>query len=205
MSISYPDDPPPEPGFSRAQIQIRNVAPSSTNTSSLKQKRSHLGANRWAGTLVVDDMDQSRAPEWTAWITKMSGHTGTFRLGDPGYPGPRGDVQNTGTVWQTSAASGPDQTWVIAEGYQPNATIFRRGDQVEINGDLKIIGKDVQTNDNGRALMHVIPRVRDTNIEGQDIIHENPRGLFRLDQAVSQWDDRTILTMLEFPILEVVE
>lgn len=203
MTISYPDDPPPEPGFTRAQLQIQSITTSSQNPSSLQRRTETLKQNRWAGNLVVNDMPQSKAKAWKAWVMRMTGKVGSFKLGDPGYPGPQGDVSKKGTIERT-AEDNENVTWIVGKNYEPNTTIFKQGDQIEIDGDLKIVVEDVKTDTSGRCFFHVIPRIRDNQIEGQAIKHDNPKGEFRLDQSISQWDDETIMSMLEFPIVEVI-
>lgn len=210
MAIDFKADPPPSPGFQRAQIRLQNVSYRSTAGGNLVNKRYGLGTNRWAGTMQVDEMDQTEARAWKAWVVSMTGQRGEFRLSDPGYPGPSGDVSqqgyvDTGVVRNRSAEDVNRQNWVVGEGYTPNTTVFEFGDQIEIAGELKIIVSDtVETTSSGRCLIRFLPHLRATGFDKEPIVHDNPKGSFMLDQSVSKWDDETIRTMLEFPIIEKV-
>lgn len=198
MSISFPSNPPPSPGFSQAQIRIRNVVQQNTIQFNLDQQKNNLGRNKWAGNLTVDRMPESQARQWKAWMTSMRGKRGTFKVGDPGYFGPYGNVSNQGTVKSIPA----NKNFVIGEGYAGSTTIFKRGDMVEISDELKIIIRDITTESNGNALLAFVPPIRDTSSAGQSIIHTDPKGEFRFDTNSPRWNDETVITNMDFPIME---
>lgn len=199
MSITFPEDPPPEPGFSQAQLRIRNAVQQHTNKFNLDQRKNILGYGKWSGTLSVNDIDSTQSRKWKAWISSLNGKRGTFKVGDPAYDSAQGDVSNTGSVRRVT-----DSRKIVIEGYSGDTTIFKVGDQIEINDELKIIVQDdVTTNSQGKSPVKILPPLGDTNVAGNTVTHDNPKGLFRLDSNNVMWSDRTTLTDIKFPIMEV--
>lgn len=202
MALTWPSAPPPTPGFEQAQIQLRSATAQSNSQFNFGDQRFSHGAMKWQGSLTLPEMTQDDAREWKAWVTGLAGKTGTFKLGDPGYFGPFGDVQNQGTVQFVPQPN--TGFYLVGEGYQANTMIFQRGDMVEVGGELKIIVQDITTTDTGNALLLFMPRLHNTNQRGNNIIHDQPKGTFRLNQNLNRWDDQTIMTQLEFGISEAV-
>lgn len=202
MTITFPQNPPPEPGFQQAQIAIRSVVPTSQNNFNFAQSNNNFGANKWTGSLTLPEMRQDQARDWKAWLVSLRGKQGTFKVSDPGYFGPRGAVRNQGTV--TSVPQPDKGFYLSADGFQANTEIFKFGDQFEINGELKTVVQDIESGDTGSALLVFLPRLHDTNVVGKSIIYDQPQGTFQLDENLIQWEDQTVMSRIDFPITEAV-
>jgi hypothetical protein len=200
--VTFPDTTPPQPGFDSAELAIRNVVQETSNNFNMVQRKNTIGSAKWTGSLTLPQMEQAQAREWKAWLTRMRGQRGTFRLGDPGYFGPYGSVNNKGIVDQVPLADKYGH-YLSTSGYESNKTIFKKGDQFEINNELKICVKDIESSNNGDALLIFMPRLRDTNVTGGSIIYDQPQGEFRLGQNLNQWDDRTVISNIDIDVMEV--
>jgi hypothetical protein len=200
--VTFPDTKPPEPGFESAELAIRNVVQETSNSFNMVQRKNAIGNAKWTGSLTLPQMKQDQARKWKAWLTRMRGQRGTFRLGDPGYFGPYGSVNNQGTVKKVPLSN--DKGYYLdVSGYGANKTVFKKGDQFEINNELKICVKDIESSNNGDALLIFMPRLRDTNVTGQSIIYDQPEGEFRLGENLNQWDDRTVISNIDIDVMEV--
>lgn len=200
MGITFPNNPPPEPGFSQAQIRIQNIVQSSTNQFNLNKRSNTLNENKWAGSLTVDRMKESEARQWKAWLTSMRGQRGTFKVSDPLYSGPYGNVSNQGTVDSVPISS--KGNFLAVSGFDSNTTIFKEGDQFEVDGELKLCVRDSETNNSGEALLTFLPALHNTSVSGKTIKYQDPKGTFRLDENNVMWEDEKLLTSIEFSIME---
>jgi hypothetical protein len=197
--VSFPDNPPPSPGFNQVQMGVRNVVAETEQKFNLHRQQHDYGTSKWVGSLKLPVMTQDKARDWKAWVTSMRGSRGSFKISDPAYDGPRGDVSQSGTV-----VSVPNSLYLLGKGFESNvSSLFKRGDQIEVNDRLKIILESIDSTENGKALISVAPRIRNKNIDGDTINISQPNGKFRLGDNVIQWDEETIITRLDFPIMEV--
>lgn len=198
QAIGY--NPPISPNFKQVQMSIRSVVAQNNEVLSFRTNKKSFGYSKWVGSFVLPDMTEDQAREWKAWLTKI-GAQGVFYVGDPDYFGPDGNVSHAGVVQQTT----DDRSILIGKAFEPNVTnLFKKGDQFEVNKELKIVTKNVDSDSLGRAQLVFEPSLRNTNIRGKKIVIDEPKGEFRLDEGLSQWEDQNVLTQIDFPFEEVV-
>jgi len=183
--ITYPHNPPAEPGPIRVTMRAHKVAAMNTSPFTFGQEVFAWDGERWALDAALPPMREAEAEAWIAWRLALRGVVGTFHFGDPMRAAPRGTV--TGSP-------------VVDGGGQTGATLATRGwDGELLAGDNIQIGSgssarlykvlaDAATDSDGEAALEIFPRLREGPADGAPIVTSNPVGLFRMADNDWSWD-----------------
>jgi len=169
-----------------------------------QQTYEHQG-QRWKAMVTLPMMKRAQAEQWLSAMAQLNGRKGTFLLGDPDAPTPRGDGRGTPIV------SGANQTGntLLTTGWLLGITgILKAGDYFQIgtgtNARLHKLLFDTNSDGSGNATLTFWPNLRYAPSTGQAIIIQNAMTQFRLD-APFGWDANEVSTYsVQFSVTEAL-
>ena len=138
-----------------------------------------LGAPRWTFEVSTGVMKLDEAPQWEALVQRLRGRVNRVRAWDwrreqpltkaPGALGsPTVRVDATGNTVQT-------------QGWTPSITgILLAGSRFSVNGELKSLSVDADSDSSGRATLSFEPPLRATAPAGGALVLVKPTALFIL-------------------------
>lgn len=133
-----------------------------------------LPGARWAATLNFSNMTPSVARSFIAFLLKLKGPAGRFRLFDHSNPTTRGSGSTTGTY---PAVSGANQVGnaILTSGWTPTSlNLLLPGDYFQIGEELKMITAAAQSNSGGLSTLEFDPPIRNAPADGSNIIIQKP-------------------------------
>lgn len=183
MAISYPLELPSSPGFTNIVFSKRSaVAVTESPWSFASQVQVHSG-QRWEAQASLPPMTRDQAENWQCTFLQLNGREGTFYLGDPLNTTPRGNWSGIPVI------NGPLQTGQVLDlrGLVPGATI-EPGDMFQVGTRLyKYIGLETAiANGGGLVSLDIWPRLRESPADGEAVITDSPKGIFRLQDDYSE-------------------
>jgi hypothetical protein len=137
-----------------------------------------LGPPRWTATMTTGPLPRAELPLWEALVDKLDGAVNRIRIWDHRRPGAVG--LSLGTPVVRVASTG---TSVATEGWVANVTGIRKaGDYVGIgiNGELKRLVADVNSDALGRATLHFRPPLRAAADVGMPLVLVRPTARFMM-------------------------
>lgn len=154
-----------------------------------------LPGARWVASLVFENMTPSVAREFMAFLLKLKGPAGRFRLHDHSNPTPRGVAATTGTY---PLVEGVNQFgnqiytkgWVSETGGQ-----LLPGDYFQVGEELKMVTSSFYSNSSGKGSIEFEPPLRQTPIDSSNIILTEPTCVMRLsdDEQITWLNAESIL------------
>lgn len=207
MAITYPLVAPSAPGVARATLRAANVVGASRSPFTGQQQVQRHQGQWWAADielppLVGDDMS---AP-WLAFLLSLRGQFGTFLMGDPGKPQPRGVA--TGSPVVNGANQSGEQLSV--SGFTASvAGILKAGDYLQLGSGgsarLHTVLADANSDGSGRVTLDIWPRLRSAPANGSAVIVRNPVGVWRLASSDTSWiREPAFQTGLRFSAVEAL-
>jgi len=200
---TWPIDPPASLCFAAIEVARQAVTGLSVSPYTLSQEAYEWPGQGWALSVSLPlNADRRQQRELDAFLARLSGRVGTFRMALPDHDAPAGVVQNP--VLIEAAAARADS---VAVEHRFNAElwlwpVFAVGDVVEIGSAIHMITAvetvadwisdglmdfTVPTNGAGgwsaapiRQRAWFWPRLRAAAAEGDVVEAINPRGLWRL-------------------------
>jgi hypothetical protein len=173
--IAFPDKPAPR------QIELGMndmVAVSSSPFTGSTQAQAWPGADLWDASIALPKLTAEDAAVWSAFFGECRGRLNVFYLADPTYTGPRGTVKGSPVV------SGVNNAMAIAlntKGWTPSSfRLLLPGDYLQLGNRLHRVLDQVNSDTNGDATISIWPSIREATTDGQAVILNNPKGLFRL-------------------------
>lgn len=137
-----------------------------------------LPGARWILSATWQNLCETDARIFKAWLAKLRGAAGRFYGYDLSYRGPRGTANADGTVFGAGQTGGSIVTaWA-------GATItgwLMPGDYVEIAGELKIVTAQVDIDGSNHATIAIEPPMRTSPANGSAVDVLNPTAVFRLE------------------------
>jgi len=116
-----------------------------------------LPGARWRAIITYNALSDANARILKAFLSKLSGSAGRFYCWDFGHENPAGIGTGTPLV------DGASQTGksLDTKGWTPSQTgILKAGDYFTVNGELKIMTADVDSDVSGDATLVFIPALR---------------------------------------------
>jgi hypothetical protein len=134
-----------------------------------------------------------------AWAVLQEGSVPIPNDGTFGYYG-----EHTGTTLSVTSSNTTGSTTLATRGWLPNQfRLLMPGDCLQVGYRLHRVLDVVNSDENGMAQISIWPSLREVPTDGEAIILNNPKGLFRLATNKRTWSsDYTRLTNLSFQILE---
>ena len=209
MTITYPIDFPTDVGLTDAVLRIRTSNARSQSPFSFSEQIYSWAGQRWEIEAQLPRMKREQAEIYHCFLTKLKGRMGTFTMYVPSAREPRGVYQQTaehhlltelGDMLKTESndhilvefgssivVKGASQTGstLIVDGFGANQNnVLRCGDFFQLgtgsNTRLYKILNDVNSDDSGSATLDIFPNLRRSPDDNQELILDNPKGLFRL-------------------------
>lgn len=156
---------------------IRMISNTKTYKSTFNgsSKTARFNGTTWALTLGYNNLDWE-IPALSAFMFSLDGSSGRVmlppfhKMGAPARGNPKiGQANQSGRILQT-------KDWL------PNQVVLKVGDFFSVNDELKIITKDVVSDDNGLAVLEFAPWLRESPDLDAEIVTEIPTGRFKLEE-----------------------
>lgn len=187
MAVTYPLSLPSSPGFAALDV-LRPVAVVGSNMSpyTLSQQVQAYQGQRWEFSTPLPPMDIADSSEWEAFFLNLNGTEGTFLMGDPTRPTPRGSAA---VAPGTPVIDGAGQT-----GYDINidglplsvAGYLLKGDLVQFGtaatARLYKLKANANSDGTGKAVLSLWPRVFTPPMDGSAVVVSGAKGVFRLSE-----------------------
>jgi hypothetical protein len=197
---------PAKPGLRSVQYSAADaVAIVSSPFTGQTQAQQWPGADMWMWTVTLPPLTAAQADDWVSMLLEMRGMANALQQGDPMHVSPRGAAIGAGVPvvngGVTVVAGG--QTLYTRAWAANKARVLVPGDHLQVGYRLHRVIDPVNTDGSGHAPINIWPSLREVPTDGEPIVLNNPRGLFRLATNKRDWSaDMTRLTRLSFPIME---
>lgn len=170
---------PPTPGIRELQLDMNDTAAASRSPfTGTEQIQAWPGADWWEATITLPPLTEDDAAAWTAFLGELRGIVNVFYLSDPLRRHPKGTPRGAPVIRGVNAAMA---TTLNLKGFTPNT--YRHllpGDQMQIGKRLHRVLNVVNSDADGDATAVLWPSLREATADGDPIVLNNPRGLFRL-------------------------
>lgn len=197
--IALPSSPAPK----SVQMEMNNVvaAPTSPFTGSTLQTLAWSGGDYWTAQIALPKLRPHEIATWNAFLAECRGRLNAFLLGDSSYKGAQGNPQGVPVV---SGAQSPMATILSTKGWTPNSfRLLLPGDYLQVGYRLHRVLDVVNSDSSGHASISIWPSLRDPLTDGQGIVLNNPRSLFRMqDNKQTMLVDETRLGATSFNVVE---
>lgn len=233
MAITYPLDYPVTIGISDSNLQARSATGLSESPFTFAQQTYEWPGSMWMLDIQMPLMNRDQAREYTAFLSKLYGRTGTFTIIPPCVKQTAGfffwevssdallteggdtiitEGGDTIVAQYSPTVDGADQTGncLNIDGLPVSETnVFRADDFIQIgtgsNTRLYQILEDIDTDADGKATLPIFPKLRKSPADDEVIIYTNPKGLFRLSVDTSSYpSNNNCLFSISFTAMEVV-
>lgn len=175
--------------IARATLKAANVVGVSRSPFTGSQQVQRHQGQWWAADIELPPLvGHDLSAPWLAFLLSLRGQYGTFLMGDPGKPQPRG-VATGAPVVDGANQSGEQLT---VRGFTANVTgILKAGDYIQLGSGgsarLHTVLMDANSDSTGRVTLAVWPRLRTSPANGSAVVVRNPVGLWRLAQSETSW------------------
>ncbi len=154
------------------------------------QAQTYPGQIRHA-QVSVENRNREDAEDWVGFLNALNGCGGTFLMGDPlGIRPRRGST--TGVTVRGSNQSG--STLLVNTTQINEVNWASRGDWLQIGAGsssrLYKVTMPANTDSNGYTSLEIWPSLRMTPTNGQSIVMNNPKGLFRLSSGTFDYSEQ---------------
>jgi len=136
-----------------------------------------LPGSRWLATLQYPALTETDARIMIAFLASLRGMSGRFTLFDHSHRTPAGVATGSPLVNGASQTGGT----LITDGWTINTTgILKAGDYIGVNGELKLVIADANSDAGGNATLSIEPPLRASPANNAVITTDSPTGTFRL-------------------------
>ena len=143
-----------------------------------------------------------QAQEWIAFLMALRGRAKVFQLGDPLAVAPRGSALGVPLV------DGAGQTGyaIVLKGWTPNAAgVLLPGDWIQIGYRAYRTITAANVDGAGKLSLEVWPQLRESPNDGDAVILNNTKGLWRLVNNARKWSITASRTYgMQFEIREAI-
>lgn len=174
MTISYPLTLPVARKPRQVVFHMRNVVGVNTAPTSLVAQRYKFPGERWELDISMPLMPRADGEAWVGFLTSLQGPLGSFYIGDPAHPSPRGTI--SGSVLVNGAHSAGSYTLALSGG----SGSFAVGDWLQLtHSGIKRLYKALSTGGGGSSL-DLWPSLRGSVSNGDAVTITNCVGKFML-------------------------
>ncbi len=154
MAIDFPT----LPNFVTSSFRLEHNTRIFLSPISKDEQRQGQTGGRWVATYALPSMNRTLASAWQSFFAQLEGKAETFNAKDPERLSPLGI--GTGETPLVNGASQTGKT-LITDGWTINQTgLLLQGDLFSVNGELKIITSDVDSDSGGNATINFSPALR---------------------------------------------
>ncbi len=164
-------DMPSAPGFTNCRFFLETNSQTFESPLTKTTQRMLLGGSRWNATYSLPAMNQAHASFWQAFFLLLEGRANAFNAFDPDRQTPRGVATGTPLV------NGASQTGssLTIDGCTHSITGWLLpGDFFSVNGELKMVTAQVNTNGSGQATVTFKPALRSSPADNAPITTSRP-------------------------------
>jgi len=218
--------------ISSIRFKPRSVVAISASPFTFQQQVQVHQGQIWAAEIHLPPLEHDEAQEWIAALLSLNGIQGTFYLGDPAHRQPRGiptgtpNVDGAGQKGQSLATKGwGGAPYIITES---GATLVMESGEKIITeqtfgspgqllaGDWIQLGsgstqriyrvlKDVNPDGDGKAIIDIWPRLRESPEDEALLVFQNTMGIFRMADNEMIWDiDNLMKYGIELAVAEAI-
>jgi len=187
MSISYPLALPSHTGVMSVEMTAINAVAYSRSPFTFAGQAHAYSGQSWQADISLPAMKRADAEQWISFLISLRGQLGTFLLGDPAAPAPRGlagsflgtpvITNQTGGTISVTGASRSKTNWLLAGDYIQIGTAA--------DATLHKVLQNASTDGSGDTTLEVWPHVRGTR--SGSIAVNNTVGNFRLSSNQQSW------------------
>ncbi len=133
--------------------------------------------SRWRALLRFKNLSDSDGRTLLAFMVALRGEAGRFTLYDHSHPNPAGIATGSPLVNGASQTGGT----LITDGWTNSVTgILKAGDYIGVNGELKMVTSDVDSDVTGKVTLTIEPPLRSSPADNAVITTVKPTTNFRL-------------------------
>lgn len=196
------DWPATIPAPSECQWALLSATQSFTSPLSGAVQTLELPGARWSARLRWEWLTREEAAALRAFLARLRGAAGRFRLHDHGAPTPRGSAAGAPVV-----AAGSAGTTLLTGGWTASAAgVLLAGDYVGLaTGQMCLVVADVSASAAGTATLSVEPPLRTVPATGSALVLTRPAAVMRLagdDQARWDWRPAGLVRDVGFECVE---
>lgn len=205
MAITYPLALPTAGGIASVRFRPRAVVAIGPSPYTLQQQVQEHQGQAWLSDIELPLMKRAEAEAWTSFFLRLNGRRGTFLLGDPAAPSPRGTIAGTPAVDGSHAVRSKT---LAVKGLTVGTTLLE-GDYLQVgSGATARLHKNLNnaTADGlGKMTLDIWPSLREALSDSAAIVVSSPVGLFRLASNEMPWStDPGPLYSIQFSAMEAL-
>jgi hypothetical protein len=181
MTVSMPASP----GFVACRFGLETNTGRFESPLTKTVQRRLLGGARWIATYTLPPMNRQQAAPWQAFLLSLEGSLNTFYGYDPDAKNPRGIATGTPLV-KNGSQTGSSLT---TDGWTASQTgIMKAGDYFSVNGELKMMTADANSDGSGNATLTFKPALRASPSDNAVITVSNPTcTMILVDDGQAVW------------------
>ncbi len=192
---------PAAPGFRASRFGL--IANTQTFRSPLDGtvQTLELTGARWQAKYELPPMTRAQAAAWIAFLTDLLGSAGRLYGFDPDARAPRGTALGSPQV----AGAGQSGRSLFVDGWSELETgLLLPGDYFEVNGELKMVTAQANSDSAGETLVTFTPPLRASPADNAVVTVDNPKATMMLvDDTQATWDaDRASIYGISFSAVE---
>lgn len=194
MAISYPLTLPTHTGIAQIELRATNAVAYSASPFTFVGQAFAYSGQMWQADVTLPPMKRVDAERWIAWIVSLRGQFGSFLMGDPSGPTPRG----TATSATITGSAGSNSVTVTMTG------TLLAGDYIQLgSGSTSTLHKVLQDR-SGSGTLEIWPALRVSRTSSAATL-TNARGRFRLSSNEQAWSvNEASVYGISFGAMEVV-
>lgn len=189
MAITYPLALPA--AFKAAHVTLRagSIVGESTSPFTLQSQTYVHQGQRWEAEIRLPPLQIDDGEDMAAFLLSLNGKEGTFLMGDPARPSPRGTATGAPVV---DGAAQTGQTLAIRGATVSVTGWLKAGDWLQLGSGsgahLHKVLADANSDGAGKVTLDIWPRLRASPADGAIVTLSNAVGLWRLSANISEWD-----------------
>jgi hypothetical protein len=219
--------------ISSIRFKPRSVVAISASPFTFQQQVQVHQGQIWAADIHLPPLEDDEAQEWIAALLSLNGIQGTFYLGDPAHRQPRGSptgipvVDGAGQTGQSLATKGwglsskyiitesgfnlitEDDKKIITDQTFGSSGMLLAGDWIQLGSGstqrIYRVLKNVNADDDGKAVIDIWPRLRESPADDALLVLQNTMGIFRMTDNEMIWDiDDITMYGIELTVAEAI-
>lgn len=194
---------PAAPKFTRSRFGLETNTQTFESPLTKNVQRVLLAGARWVATYTLPKMSRQQAAAWQAFFLQLEGRYNSFNGFDPDAKTPRGVATGTPLVkgaGQTGSSLDIDGCTASLTGW------MKAGDYFAVNGELKMLTADANTNGSGETTLNFKPPLRSSPADDAPLTVTNctvPMILIDDGQAMWETDQNGFYEPISFGAVEV--
>jgi hypothetical protein len=145
---------------------------------------------RWRFSFTLDQLEEADAALMQAFLAQLRGQAGRFFMYNMARTAPRGIATGTPLVKGASQTG----TSLITDGWTISQTgILKAGDFFSVNGELKMVVADCNSDSGGNATITFEPPLRAAPADNAALTTASPTATFKLTADDNGWSTRAPL------------